>query len=381
MALSNVQSVALGSFLVAVVFGAIGNKTNFCTMGAVSDWVLLGDKNRLRAWLLAAGVAILGTQFLPMVIPINLNKAIYLTTNFSWLGHILGGLFFGIGMTLAGGCGQRTLVRVGGGNLKSIVVLLMIGITAYMTLRGLLAPVRINLIEVTNIDLKPLKITDQGIPTLIMALTGITDAPLVRWAVTAVFGLGFVVFAFSSAEFRRSLDNMLAGIGIGLIVVAGWFITAKLGFDEFEPARIESYSFVAPVGESLNYLMTYTGSTINFGIAAAFGIVLGSFLYAVLSGKFRIETFTRREDMIGHIVGGMLMGFGGVVALGCTIGQGVTGFSTLALGSVITLSCIIFGAALTMKVQYHMMDEIGFIKALRTSLSEFRLWPTPGKPS
>ena len=381
MALSNVQSVALGSFLVAVVFGAIGNKTNFCTMGAVSDWVLLGDKSRLRAWFLAMGIAIIGTQFLPMVIPISFSKVIYLTTNFSWLGHILGGLCFGIGMTLAGGCGQRTLVRVGGGNLKSIVVLLMIGITAYMTLRGLLAPVRINLIEVTNIDLKPLKIADQGIPTLIMTVTGITNAPLVRWAVTAVFGLGFVVFAFSSAEFRRSLDNMLAGIGIGLVIVAGWFVTAKLGFDEFEPARIESYSFVAPVGESLNYLMTYTGSTINFGIAASFGIILGSFLYAALSGKFRIETFTRREDMIGHIVGGMLMGFGGVVALGCTIGQGVTGLSTLALGSVITLSCIIFGAALTMKVQYHMMDEIGFIKALRISLSEFRLWPAPGKPS
>jgi uncharacterized membrane protein YedE/YeeE len=375
MELSNVQNVALWGFLAAVVFGAVANKTNFCTMGAVSDWVNMGDKNRLRAWFLAIGVAILGSQLLQAQGYIDLNKSIYLSANFGWLGHLLGGFLFGVGMTLGGGCGQRTLVRAGGGNLKSLVVMLIMGITAYMTLRGLLALVRINVIEITNVDLAARQLADQSLATLIQAAVGATDTTMVRWIVAAVVGLGFSIYALVSVEFLKSFKNLSAGVTIGLLIVAGWYITGKIGFDEFEPVRLESYTFVSPVAENLNYLMTYTGSTINFGIAAVFGILAGSFLYAVLSGNFHIETFGSRGDMVNHMIGGVLMGFGGVIALGCTIGQGVTGMSTLALGAVITLTMIIFGAALTMKVQYYLMDEHGFFRALRLALADMRLLP------
>ncbi len=375
MELSNVQSVALWGFLVAVAFGAVANKTNFCTMGAVSDWVNMDDKNRLRAWFLAIGVAILGSQGLQALGYIDLNKSIYLAANFGWLGHLLGGFLFGVGMTLAGGCGQRTLVRVGGGNLKSVVVMLLMGVTAYMTLRGLLALVRINAIEVTNIDLAARQIADQSLATLVQAAVGSTDATTVRWIVTAVVGLGFTIYALASVEFLKSFRNLFAGVSIGLFIVAGWYITGKLGFDEFEPVRLESYTFVSPVAENVNYLMTFTGSTINFGIAAVFGVIAGSFLYAVLSGSFKIETFNSRADMVNHMIGGALMGFGGVIALGCTIGQGVTGMSTLALGAVITLTMIIFGSALTMKMMLHRMDEKSFWRALWLSLAEMKLLP------
>jgi uncharacterized membrane protein YedE/YeeE len=377
MELSNVQNVALWGFLVAVAFGAIANKTNFCTMGAVSDWVFLDDKNRLRAWFLAIGIAVLGSQFLQSQGHIDLGKSIYLAANFGWLGHALGGFLFGVGMTLAGGCGQRTLVRVGSGNLKSLVVLLMMAITAYMTLRGLLAPLRINVVEATNLDLAARNIPNQGIATLLRAATGFEDANILRWAVAAVAGLGLAIFSLASADFRKSFMDLLAGVSIGLFIVAGWYITGKIGFDEFEPVRIESYTFVSPVADNLQYLMTYTGSTINFGIASVFGIIVGSFLYAVVTRKFLIETFASRGDMINHIVGGILMGFGGVLALGCTIGQGVTGMSTLALGSLLTLVAIIFGAALTMKVRYHLLDEQPFFSALRLALSDLKLLPAP----
>ena len=375
MELSNIQNVALWGFLVAVAFGAVANKTNFCTMGAVSDWVNMGDKNRLRAWFLAIGVAILGSQLLQALGYIDLNKSIYLAANFGWLGHLLGGFLFGVGMTLGGGCGQRTLVRTGGGNLKSLVVMLLMAITAYMTLRGLLALVRLNAIEVANIDLAARNVADQSMATLIQAATGAADAKTVRWIVAGITGLGFTIYALANSEFRRSFRNLFAGVSIGLFIVAGWYITGKLGFDEFEPVRLESYTFVAPVAENVNYLMTFTGSTINFGIAAVFGIIAGSFLYAVLSGNFKIETFSSHGDMVNHMIGGVLMGFGGVIALGCTIGQGVTGMSTLALGAVITLTMIIFGAALTMKVQYYLMDEQGFFRALRLALADMRLLP------
>ncbi|MBI3570970.1 MAG: YeeE/YedE family protein [Gammaproteobacteria bacterium] len=375
MELSNVHNVALWGFLAAAVFGAIANKTNFCTMGAVSDWVNMDDKNRLRAWFLAIGVAVVGAQLLQAGGVVDLGKSIYLTANFGWLGHALGGFLFGVGMTLSGGCGQRTLVRLGGGNLKSLVVMLLMGIAAYMTLRGLLAPVRINTIEVANLDLAARNIPDQGIATLVQSVTGMADMKTVRWMVAAVVGFGFILYALASREFLKSYGNLFAGLSIGLLIVAGWYITGKLGFDEFEPVRLESYTFVAPVGENVNYLMTFTGSTINFGVAAVLGVIAGSFLYAVLSGNFRIETFSTREDMVNHVIGGLLMGFGGVIALGCTIGQGVTGMSTLALGSVITLFTIIFGAALTMKVQGHLMDEQPFFRALRLSLADMKLLP------
>ena len=157
-----VYRVALLGFLVGIVFGVVVNKSNFCTMGAISDWVNMGSKDRLRAWLLAIGIAILATQAMQYKGIIDVNEAIYLTPNFGWLGYLLGGFLFGVGMTLASGCGQRTLVRVGGGNLKSLVVMILLGLTAYMTMRGLLALVRVNVIEVTNINLAAKGFTDQG---------------------------------------------------------------------------------------------------------------------------------------------------------------------------------------------------------------------------
>ncbi|MBI3778903.1 MAG: YeeE/YedE family protein [Gammaproteobacteria bacterium] len=329
MELSNVQSVALWGFLVAVAFGAVANKTNFCTMGAVSDWVNMDDKNRLRAWFLAIGVAILGSQGLQALGYIDLSKSIYLAANIGWLGHLLGGFLFGVGMA----------------------------------------------IEVANIDLAARQVADQSLATLVQAAVGATDANMVRWTVAAVVGLGFTIYALASVEFLKSFRNLFAGVSIGLFIVAGWYITGKLGFDEFEPVRLESYTFVSPVAENVNYLMTFTGSTINFGIAAVFGVIAGSFLYAVLSGSFKIETFNSRADMVNHMIGGVLMGFGGVIALGCTIGQGVTGMSTLALGAVITLIMIIFGSSLAMKMEYYLMDEQGFFRALRLALADMKLLP------
>jgi len=348
-------------------------------MGAVSDWVNMGNRGRLRAWFLAIGIAILATQTMQYKGIIDVSEVIYLTPNFGWLGYLLGGFLFGVGMTLASGCGQRTLVRFGGGNLKSLVVLILLGLTAYMTMRGVLALVRVNAIEVTNIDLVSKGIADQGIGTLISKALGAENATLISRIVAALLGGGLVVFAFLGKELRRSFDNILAGVTIGCIISAGWYVTGVIGFDDFDPVRLESYTFIAPTGQGLMYLMTFTGATINFGIAAVFGVILGSFLYVILTGKFRLETFTDRTDMLRHMMGGVLMGFGGVLALGCTVGQGITGMSTLAFGSLLAVISIIFGSALTMKIDYYRMDDEGFFGALHHSLADLRLLPSPAK--
>jgi len=350
-----VYRVATLGFVIGIVFGAVVHKTNFCTMGAVSDWINMGSKDRLRAWFLGIGLAIVVSQFMQYRGMIDLDESIYRGASLGWLGHVLGGFVFGVGMTLASGCGQRTLVRVGGGNLKSLVVLLLLGITAYMTMRGLLALVLVKVIQPTNVSLAGAGVANQGIDTLVAAAFGIENMTLVTWIVTAIIGGGLIIYAFAASTFRRSLDNILAGVAIGLIIPAGWYVTGVVGFDDFDPVRLESYTFIAPAGESLMYLMTFTGSTIDFGIAAVGGVILGSFLYAIATRKFRLETFTDRGDMIRHILGGIAMGFGGVLALGCTIGQGVTGMSTLALGSLISLVSIIAGSAVTMKIQYSRM--------------------------
>lgn len=373
MELSTVHLVSLLGFLSAMVFGAVANRTHFCIMGSISDWVNMGSKTRLRAWMLAVGVTALATQVMYLSGWFDIHDAIYLSPNFGWLGYLVGGLLFGIGMTLGAGCGQRTLVRVGGGNLKSLVVLLVLAITAYMTLRGFLALVRINAIDTAAVNLTEAGFANQGIPHLLAGMTGIGEFSL-RIAVTALVVVGTFWYAFKDRTFRSSFDSILAGVTVGVVCSSAWYITGVVGNDDFEPIPLEGLSFIAPVGNALNYLMTYTGATIGFGIAVVGGMIAGSFLYAVLSGTFRIETFTTRGDMINHLVAGVLMGFGGVLSLGCTVGQGITGLSTLALGSLLTVFSIVLGCTLTLKVQYYMLDD-GFWRSLRLALADLRVMP------
>ena len=368
-----VHVVSLWGFGIAVAFGMIANKTQFCTMGALSDWVNFGSLTRFRAWLLAMAVAIALSQAMQLMGWIDLSTAIYRTPNFGWLGNSVGGLLFGIGMTLGSGCGQRTLVRVGGGNLKSLVVLLVLGITAYMTLRGLLAVVRIEVFQQTNWDLASYGLPDQGLPTLFAHMFG-TEPWAVTVTVSALVVLTLLWFVFKDGAFRASGGNMVVGAALGLLVASAWYVTGVIGFDDFEPVPFESVTFIAPVGNAVNYLMTWTGSTIGFGVAVVFGILCGSLFYALASGGFRIETFSDRADMINHLMAGVLMGFGGVLALGCTVGQGVAGISTLSMGAVLATGAIMLGSVRTTKMQYHMLDE-SFSKSLRRSLLELRLLP------
>ena len=271
--------ISMLGFSLGVLFGAIAHRTNFCTMGALSDIVFMGNWNRFRSWMLATAVAILGSQYLYQSGQIDLSQAIYLTPNFGWFGAILGGLLFGFGMTLGSGCGNKTLVRVGAGNLKSLVVMVFLGIFAYMTLRGLIGLARVEMEGLTMIDLKESGFQTQGIPELLAMVTpmGIETASLLA---ALLIGGGLLVFCLKSADFRSSPLDISSGVLIGLMVVLAWYVTGVLGADDFDPVPLESFTFISPVGNSLQYLMTFTGSTINFGIAAVGGIIFGSFISA-----------------------------------------------------------------------------------------------------
>ncbi len=352
-------------FVTAIVMGAVANKTNFCTMGAVSDWVNMGDTGRLRAWLLAIAVATLGVAVLEAS-----GKAVigtgtfppYRTANLAWLRYVLGGLMFGIGMTLASGCGNKTLVRIGGGNLKSIVVLAIASACAYAMLwTNFYDTVFGSMMSATTINLA----ADGHASQALGDLTGLGNTLFGAALAVVLFG-----FVFASRDFRGSFDNILGGVVIGLAVIVGWYITGgSMGaawkefadFADVKPLRVEtqSFTFMSPMGDLARYVMKPVDtSLINFGIMALAGVIVGSFLYAVISRSFRIEWFASRGDFLNHAVGAVLMGIGGVLSMGCTIGQGITGVSTLALGSLLTLISIVAGAAAMMKYQYwRMMQE------------------------
>jgi len=357
--------VAWSAFALAFVFGAVGNKTNFCTMGAVSDWLNMGDLNRMRMWLLAIGVAILGANGLHLAGAIDLSKSIYPGPNFTWLSYIVGGFLFGVGMTLGSGCGSKTLIRIGAGNLKSVVVFIFAGIAAYMTLRGILGAFRVGVLEKAAINLS----TGQDLPSLAAGLGGSKQIWMVVFSL--LIGLAFIVFAYASREFRSNFDYTLGGVVTGLVVVGSWYVSGRIGYLAEDPntlqeafvatntGRMEAFSFVAPLAWSLEYLMFWTDKSkiITYGIASAAGVIAGSAAYALASKSFRWEGFGGAEDTGMHILGGLLMGFGGITALGCTVGQGISGFSTLAVGSIMTFAAIIAGSAATMKWQYWRMTR------------------------
>ena len=360
---SLVPVVAWGAFSLAFVFGFVGNKTNFCTMGAVSDVVNMGDWNRMRMWLLAIAVAILGSNALELAGVLELSSSIYPGPNFTWLSYLVGGALFGIGMTLGSGCGSKTLIRVGGGNLKSLIVLVFMAIAAYMTLRGLFGTIRVGVLEPVSVQLAG----GQDLPSLFARWFGAERRSMVILVALAVGG-GLAAFALARREFRQ-FDFLLGGIVVGLVIVGGWYVSGRLGYVAEHPdtlqeafvatdtGRMESLSFVAPQAFLLELAMLWTDKSkiVTFGIASALGVIAGSAVYALATKTFRLESFRDAGDMLRHMVGGILMGFGGIVALGCTIGQGITGFSTLALGSILTFGAIIAGAAATMKYQYWRM--------------------------
>jgi uncharacterized membrane protein YedE/YeeE len=354
--------VISGGFVLAFVFGLVAAKANFCTMGALSDIVNMGHWGRMRMWLLTIAVAIAGTSWLSYAGLVDLTKSVPQRPVLAWLSLALGGLIFGIGMTLAGGCANKNLVRLGGGSVRSLVVLTFLGISAYMTLKGLFGQWRASFLDPVALDLGAAGWPDQSLATLVARTTGL-DARTALLATTGVLALALLVFVFKDPRFRANTTQWLGGIVLGALVVAAWYITGHVGYGEnpetletvyfaTNTRTLESLSFVAPLAFGLELLMLWTDKSLHltFGIASVLGVVAGSALHALTSSSFRWEGFASMGDLRNQLVGAMLMGFGGVTALGCTVGQGLSGLSTLAIGSFIAVAGIVAGSVATLKV-------------------------------
>jgi len=357
--------VLWAAFFLAAVFGAIAQRTHFCTMGAVSDIVNMGDWGRMRMWALAIGVAVLGFNGMVGLGWVEAGKTIYTAPRLIWLSNLLGGVMFGFGMVLASGCGSKTLVRVGGGSLKGVVVFAVLAIAAYATMRGLFGVWRVATVDAVALTLP----TGQDLPSLLAHATGGSRQTLALVA-GGVVGLGLVAWALARPE-GRSAEVLLAGLGIGTVIVGVWWVSGRLGHLPEHPVtleeafiatnsqRMESLTFVAPIAYTVDWLILFSDKSkvLTVGIVTTLGVIAGSALVALATRTFRWEGFVSTEDTALHLIGAVLMGVGGVTAMGCTVGQGLSGLSTLALGSVIAFAGIVGGAVAALKVQMWRLER------------------------
>jgi len=408
------QSMFLWStFVISVILGMVANKTNFCTMGAVSDLVNMGDSGRFRAWVLAATVALIGVLILEGTGLVNLSSTTlppYRGSEFQWGRYLLGGFLFGIGMTLGSGCGNKTLIRIGGGNIKSIFVFVMIAVVAYYMVdpykqlpatwyQSFFAP----WLGKASISLRG----NQDLGSMVGGAVGVAPMTM-RLILGTIIAAVSLFILFRSADFRKNFDNVFAGVVIGVAVIAAWYVTSHVmvhgsdgkqtltqfynNWDFAMDSSIgkpkngstnllpQSFTFISPIGQAFGYAGAgFAKSFLTFGVMSVLGVIAGSLIWSLITRRFRIEWFASFKDFVTHIIGGILMGFGGVLGLGCTIGQGITGVSTMALGSFIVFLSIVFGSALTMKIQYYKLvyeDEASFFKAFITALVDMKLLPS-----
>ncbi|MEO7392993.1 MAG: YeeE/YedE family protein [Ramlibacter sp.] len=358
------QQVLWASFFVAFAFGALVQRTGFCTMGAVSDIVTMGDWTRMRHWALASGVAMIGFGVMVWAGWINPDKTLYASNRWIWLSALVGGGIFGFGMVLASGCASKALVRVGGGNLKSVVVVVVLGVSAFATLKGLTAVWRTQTVDRVAQEFS----TQASLPAwAVQAFPA--QATWVGLVLALAIGGALVAWAVSGAESRG--NNLLAGIGVGGTVIAMWWVSGHMGYLAEHPetlqeaflatnsTRSEALSFVSPIAYTLDWLMFYSdrNKILTVGIVSVVGVMAGSAVVALAQRSFRWEGFSGAADLGHHLVGAVLMGVGGVTAMGCSIGQGISGVSTLSATSFVALASMMGGAVAALKYQAWRLDR------------------------
>lgn len=357
--------VLWAAFVVAVVFGVITQKTHFCTMGAISDVVNMGDWTRMRQWAMAVGVAMVLFYTMAGMGLIDPLQTFYTSSRVIWLSALVGGALFGVGMVLGSGCGSKTLVRIGSGNLKSLVVFVVMGLAAFATLRGITGMVRTSTVDQVTFEMD----TSSALALWLASQWGWSLTGAVGIALTV--GLALVVWALLSADFRSSHNNWLGGVGVGLAVAALWWVTGHMAFVEEHPltlesvyattnsGRMESFTFIAPVSYVIDWLIFFSDASkvLTMGIVTVVGVIVGSFVYSVATGTFHWEGFRNTQDTALHLVGAVLMGVGGVTAMGCTVGQGLSGLSTLSLTSFIAVFGIVLGALAGFRFQMWLLER------------------------
>ncbi len=374
------QMVLVLGFVLTFALGFLAQSTHFCTMGAVIDVFSYGSWTRACQVLVAMGVSMVGFAVFCAYGWVDPLKTLYATDRLYWLSDALGGALFGVGMVLASGCGNKTLVRMGTGNLKSWVVFLFMGFAALATLKGITAVVRVNWLDTAfvkingGVDLAHFMFGPR-LSTITYSLMRFANA---EWILLGC-GVGVMVIMVAwimsllTAPHERELKRLrsfLPGVGVGLLITLAWGLSGYVGHVSEHPVtleeaflasssgRIEALSFVAPMAYLIDWLIYFSDQSkfLNYGAVCALGVIAGSFVSACLNGSLRWEGFGSPSDLGLHIIGAILMGVGGVLAMGCTFGQGISSLSTLSINAMEVVIFIVLGAWMGFKIQLRALD-------------------------
>jgi len=351
------RTIVVGGLVLGLLLGLVGQATRFCVRGAIADWVQQGNRARFAGWMLAVGVGAIGLQALAATGLVDATRTLAWSPRLAWASCIVGGFIFGYGMILADGCPQRSLVKAGSGSLRSAVVAVVAALAAVMTLRGVLAPARVNLLDAWSMQLKG----PQDLGHVIASATSISAGTL-SWALAAlVFA---VTLGYAWRMHRSALrETWIGGISVGLILIAALYLTGRQGFVAEHPETLEAawlgtqsnrpegLNFTAPLANALDLLTLWTdmATVPTFGVMLVLGVLLGSYASARLRREFKLEGFASPREFGEHVLGAVMMGFGGVTALGCSIGNGVTGLAWLSSGSILAVAGISGGAWLALR--------------------------------
>jgi len=337
--LGEANTVALIGLVGGIALGLAARLGRFCTLGAIEDMLYGGDDRRLRMWAIAIGVAIIGTHLAMSAGHFDTEQTAYLNRAWNPLATVIGGLMFGYGMALSGNCGYGALARLGGGDLRSFVIVIVMGLSAYFVMSGPLAHLRVWLFPV-EMDTG----TPQGLGQLLQNSLGISPM-LTALAV----GLGIIAWAFGSSDMRQSPKHIFWGAVVGLAIITGWIGTYWVTTTGFEPEPIETHTFVAPIGDTIYYFMTASGNALSFSVGSVVGVMIGAALGSFSNGHFRWEACDDPRELRRQIAGAALMGPGAILAVGCSVGQGISAFSTLAYSAPVAFIAIFLGAAFGLK--------------------------------
>lgn len=332
--LGEANAAALIGLLGGLALGLAARVGRFCTLGAIEDALYSSDDRRMRMWGIAIGVAVIGTHLAMALGAFEGTETAYLDRVWNPIATIVGGLLFGYGMALSGNCGYGALARLGGGDLRSLMIVIVMGLSAYIAMSGPLAHTRVWLFPVEE-----QAATSQGFSQL---FAGFGLSPLITGV---VIGLALIAVSLSSAAMRSSPSHVFWGTVVGLAIVSGWVGTYWIAQTGFGIEPVETHSYAAPIGDTLYYGMTASGNTLSFSVGSVCGVVLGATLGSYSKGHFRWEACEDPRELRRQILGAALMGPGAILAVGCSVGQGISAFSVLAYSAPVTFAAIFAGAA------------------------------------
>lgn len=338
--LSDHHLVAAVGLLGGIALGLAARLGRFCTLGAIEDLLYGGSTLRMRMWILAIGTAVVGSFALIGLGLLDETQSFYLSVRWMPLASVVGGLMFGYGMALSGNCGYGAIARLGGGDLRSFVIVLVMGVSTYVVLSGPLAPIRNFLFEQQDV-------TSDLRPGLAHHLSALTQVPVA--SIGMAIGFVLIIGALSGLELREERSSIFWSVIVGLAVVSGWAGTAFINREGFEALPVVSHSFSAPLGETILWTMTGSLRPLSFAVGSITGVWLGAFIGSMLKGHFRWEACEDPRELRRQIVGAAIMGAGAVIAMGCTVGQGLSAFSLLSISAPVTFLAIFAGAALGLR--------------------------------